>query len=406
MLREHAKRIIESALLAAQPEKTVKQAIQGHLFPGDIILVAIGKAAWSMAKTAWDSLGDQIQRGIVITKYGHSHGPIGCLDIWEAGHPTPDENTYSASRSALEMVSGLQATDTVLFLVSGGGSALFEVPLVSGETLQSVNEQLLGCGADIVQINTVRKRLSAVKGGRFAKACAPAHVFNVILSDVVGDRVDMIASGPACPDSSTCAQAKEIVDQYGLNITAETETLLAQETPKELENVTVTVSGSVRELCRAAAEAAEGLGYRPIILTEALCCQAVQAGKYLADAARSYCGKGKIALIAGGETVVVVTGNGKGGRNQEVALSAAAGLAGMDGVCLFSLGSDGTDGPTDAAGGIVDGTTAQRLSQQGILIEDVLRRNDAYHALARVDGLIFTGPTGTNVNDVAVVLLG
>lgn len=388
------------------PDAAVVRALEGASFPGRIILVAAGKAAWQMAKAAHDCLGDRIDGGIVITKYGHVKGPVGNLVCREAGHPVPDENSFSATLEALDMVSGLTESDTVLFLLSGGGSALFEKPLLPGEELQDITQQLLACSADIVEINTVRKRLSAVKGGRFAQACAPARVYSVVLSDIVGDPLDMIASGPAYPDSSTCAQALAVAKKYGLNLSQTAWELLARETPKELKHVTTYVTGSVRELCAAAAEAARDLGYEARILTTELTCEAKTAGQKLAAMAREQYGCGeKLALIAGGETVVKLTGTGLGGRNQELALSAAAGIEGMEKMCIFSVGSDGTDGPTEAAGGYVDGMTAQRLRELGIAIEDVLQNNDAYHALEKTGGLIMTGPTGTNVNDVAVLLM-
>jgi hydroxypyruvate reductase len=301
----------------------------------------------------------------------------------------------------------LKAEDTVLFLLSGGGSALFEKPLVPGPVLQDVTGQLLACGADIVEINTIRKRLSGVKGGRFALACAPAHVFSIVLSDILGDPLDMIASGPAVPDTSTCKQAIAIAKKYDLKLDEATWALLAQETPKALDNVTTQINGSVRELCRAAADAAQQMGYEPIILTDQLTCQAKEAGSFLASILKTHngCGK-KMAFIAGGETVVHLTGKGKGGRNQELALAAATGIAGIPGAAVFSVGSDGTDGPTDAAGGYTDYETNAALEAQGLNVFDVLRNNDAYNALKAVGGLVITGPTGTNVNDVAVALLG
>lgn len=344
---------------------------------------------------------------MVVTKYGHVKEPIAGLRCYEGGHPVPDENSFRGTRAVLELTSNLTAEDTVLFLLSGGGSALFEVPLISGEELRDITGQLLACGADIVEMNTVRKRLSAVKGGRFAQLCAPARVFSVVLSDVLGDPPHMIASGPACPDPSTCAQAQAIVKKYGLRLSKEAGRLLRRETPKVLDNVSFQVVGSVRELCRAAAGACQELGYEPMILTDQLCCQAREAGSFLASVARSHAGEGRpLTFLAGGETVVRLTGQGKGGRNQELALSAAAGIDGLENVAIFSLGSDGTDGPTDAAGGIVDGQTAQLLAERGISIHKALEDNDSYHALAEVSGLIVTGPTGTNVNDVAVVLIG
>lgn len=360
-----------------------------------------------MAYAARQCLGEQVKAGVVVTKYGHVKEPIAGLRCYEGGHPVPDENSFRGTRAVLELTSNLTAEDTVLFLLSGGGSALFEVPLISGEELRDITGQLLACGADIVEMNTVRKRLSAVKGGRFAQLCAPARVFSVVLSDVLGDPPHMIASGPACPDPSTCAQAQAIVKKYGLRLSKEAGRLLRRETPKVLDNVSFQVVGSVRELCRAAAEACRELGYEPMILTDQLCCQAREAGSFLASVARSHAGEGRpLAFLAGGETVVRLTGQGKGGRNQELALSAAAGIDGLENVAIFSLGSDGTDGPTDAAGGIVDGQTAQLLAERGISIHKALEDNDSYHALAEVSGLIVTGPTGTNVNDVAVVLIG
>lgn len=403
-LRSDAQTIISASIRAVQPDAAVWRALHGRDFPGRVVLAAAGKAAWQMAKAARDCLGDRISAGVVVTKYGHVPGPIPGVTCCEAGHPVPDENSFRGAQAVLDLVSGLTEQDTVIFLLSGGGSALFEKPLIPGEELQDVTNQLLSSGADIVEMNTIRKRLSAVKGGRFAQLCAPAKVFAIVLSDILGDPLDMIASGPACADRSTCEQALAIAEKYRLRLTPQAKELLARETPKELDNVETRITGSVRELCAAAASAARELGYEPVILTDQLCCQAREAGSFLASIARSHQGK-KLAFLAGGETVVKLTGTGKGGRNQELALSAAAGIDGLDGVLVFSLGSDGTDGPTDAAGGMVDGQTAALLRDQGLSIHQVLENNDAYHALERVDGLIFTGPTGTNVNDVAVVLI-
>lgn len=406
-LRSDAQTIIAAALQAVQPDAAVRRALQGRSFPGRVVLAAAGKAAWQMAKAARDCLGDRIDAGVVVTKYGHVPGEIPGCRCYEGGHPVPDENSFRGTQAVLDLVSGLTEEDTVLFLLSGGGSALFEKPLLPGDELQDITAQLLSSGADIVEMNTIRKRLSGVKGGRFAQLCAPARVFSIVLSDILGDPLDMIASGPACADRSTCTQAQEIVKKYGLRLSPQARELLTRETPKELDNVDTQITGSVRELCEAAARAAQTLGYAPAVLTDQLCCQAREAGSFLASVARTHQGQGKkLAFLAGGETVVKLTGSGKGGRNQELALSAAQGIDGLDNVLVFSLGSDGTDGPTDAAGGIVDGETASRLREQGLSIHQVLADNDAYHALVRAEGLILTGPTGTNVNDVAVVLIG
>ena len=406
ILRSHADAIVAASIRAVQPDEAVSRALAGQNFPGRVVLVAAGKAAWQMAKAAYDVMGNRIDSGVVVTKYDHVMGPIGNFICCEAGHPVPDENSFAGTQKALDLVSDLTEEDTVLFLLSGGGSALFEKPLVPGPVLQDITGQLLACGADIVEINTIRKRLSAVKGGRFAEVCAPAHVFSIVLSDILGDPLDMIASGPAVPDTSTCQQAVAIAEKYGLKLTAEAEALLHQETPKELNNVTTQINGSVRELCVAAAKVARELGYEPVMLTDQLVCQAKEAGSFLASVLKTHAGSGrKMAFIAGGETVVHLTGKGKGGRNQELALAAAVGIDGISGAAVFSVGSDGTDGPTDAAGGYVDYQTASELKAQGIAIYNVLQDNDAYHALQKTGGLIITGPTGTNVNDVAVALL-
>lgn len=406
-IKEDAEKIIKQALQSCLPDKAVRRALKGKEFGnGKIVLVAIGKAAWQMAKCGAEYLGDRLSAGIVITKYGHNKGRIEHCTIVEAGHPVPDENSFVGTRQAIKLVENLRQEDTVIFLISGGGSALFENPLISPEELSDLTNQLLNCGANIVEMNTIRKRISAVKGGKFAKICEPAKVYAVVLSDILGDPLDMIASGPACSDSSTCEQALEIIDKYQISISEKILQLLKIETPKFLNNVETVVTGSVKELCRAAAKTCEELGYKTTILTDQLECQAREAGSMMASIARTYKDSNKpIAFIAGGETVVKVKGNGKGGRNQELALAAAEGIDGLENVVVFAVGSDGTDGPTDAAGGIVDGLTARKLRSLGIDIHNVLERNDAYSSLKQVDGLIFTGPTGTNVNDIACVLV-
>lgn len=404
---QDAQEIMRAALTAALPDTAVKKALL-ELPPvkGRLILVAAGKAAWQMAAAAAQELGDRIDGGIVITKHDHAQGSIGNLLIREAGHPVPDADSYSATQEAIDLVSELSADDLVLFLLSGGGSALFEKPLIPVEEMDSITRQLLACGADIVEINTLRKRLSAVKGGKFARLCAPARVFSVVLSDILGDPLDMIASGPAYPDSSTAAQAKAVVEKYALTLSDEACALLEVETPKQLDNVETRVTGSVRQLCAAAEETSRALGYEPITLTASLCCEAREAGSFLASIAQFHAKEGRsLAFLAGGETVVHLTGKGLGGRNQEIALSAAKGIDGIPECVVFSLGSDGTDGPTPAAGGIVTGESAAQLRAKGISIDRVLAENDAYHALEAIDALLVTGPTGTNVNDLSVLLL-
>ena len=406
VLRSHADQIVKEAIAAVQPDAAVQRALKKMVFRGRVLLVAAGKAAWQMAKAASDALGDRIEKGVVVTKYEHVMGPIANFDCFEAGHPVPDENSFKGTQAALDLVADLSDQDTVLFLLSGGGSALFEKPLVPAEELQDITGQLLACGADITEINTIRKRLSAVKGGRFAQFVWPAKVEAVILSDILGDPLDMIASGPACPDSSTAEDALRIAKKYDLKMSDAARALLSIETPKILNNVRSQINGSVRELCAAAEKTCSALGYTPILLTDQLCCQAKEAGSFLASILKTHADeKRSIAYIAGGETVVKLVGKGLGGRNQELALAAAAGIAGLPNAAVFSVGSDGTDGPTDAAGGYADGDTVKELAANGLTVDAVLGNNDAYHALQKTGGLIMTGPTGTNVNDVAVALL-
>ena len=405
VLRADANAIISASIEAVKPDEAVQRALQSFRpGKGKQLLVATGKAAWQMAAAAVRCLG-QVDGGVVVTKYDHVKGDIPGVVCCEGGHPVPDEGSFAGTRKALELVRDLTEEDTVIFLLSGGGSALFEDPLVDPEELQGITRQLLACGADIVEMNTIRKRLSGVKGGRFAQLCAPAQVFSIVLSDILGDPLDMIASGPAYPDSTTCEQALSIAKKYDLQLSQRAWELLAQETPKELTNVTTQITGSVRELCAAAAKKCEEMGYTPVLLTDQLCCEARHAGSFLASIASTHKDTDKpLAYLAGGETVVRLTGKGMGGRNQELALAAAPGIDGLN-AAVFSVGSDGTDGPTDAAGGYVDGETMASFREQGVDVFAVLQNNDAYHALEKTDGLIFTGATGTNVNDVAVLLI-
>ena len=407
-LRRDAEKIVREAIAAVLPERAVREALAKARLTGRVVPVAVGKAAWRMAAAAKAELGPRLRRGVVITKDGHSGGPIEGFDIFEAGHPVPDERTLTATRAAIDAVKGLSAGDTVLFLLSGGGSALFESPLIPFDEYRDVCDQLLRCGADIISVNTIRKRLSAVKGGGFAALCRPASVVAVVLSDVLGDRPDMIASGPVSEDLSTPVEALDVVRRYGLRLSGQALALLGREMPRDLTNVTVEVTGSVRALCRAAARTCEELGYAAEIMTDEMACEAREAGALLGAIARTRAvgettGK-KRALIFGGETVVHCTGRGKGGRCQELALAASRVISGVRGAAVFAFGSDGTDGPTDAAGGYADGHTAAAIEQAGLSAADRLADNDAYTALSACGGLIVTGPTGTNVNDCAVIL--
>lgn len=414
-VREIAESVVRSAIESVLPERAVKEALTAGPLrsSGTIVLIAIGKAAWRMANAAYELTGHRISRGCVITKDGHSKGAIGNLTIFEAAHPVPEERNAEATRHALSLVSGLTENDTVLFLVSGGGSALFELPRdgVSLADIADMTSRLLACGADIVEINTLRKRVSSVKGGRFAQACMPAWVRCVILSDVLGDRPDSIASGPACPDLSTCTDALEIVRRYGLELPSQIMEGLKNETPKALSNTEMQITGSVSVLCDSARRLLIDKGFDTTLLTTTLDCEAASAGAFFAALAREAVrGRAErtrpLAFVAGGETVVKLKGRGKGGRCQEMALSAALGIGDLEDVAFAAVGSDGTDGPTDAAGGIVDGQTVRRIKKKGMKAQDLLDDNDAYHALSASGDLIITGPTGTNVNDLLLLLIG
>ena len=404
-LRRDLETIARSAIGAVKPDEAVRRALESVTLTGKVYLVAVGKAGWQMAAAAVKYLEKPVHRGIVVTKYGHVMGRIPGVACYEAGHPVPDGGSFRGAQAVLDMTGGLSPEDTVLFMLSGGGSALFEKPLVEPEVLQQVTRILLAGGAGIREINTIRKRLSAVKGGRFALHCAPARVEAIVLSDVLGDPVDMIASGPAAADPATREQAKAIARKYGLEALPGVAACLEEETPKTVPNVHTQIIGSVRQLCRAAEKAAAELGYECVFLTDCLDGEAADTGRLLAEELRKYAGSGrKTALLAGGETVVHVRGRGLGGRNQELALAAAEVLAGLPNAALISVGSDGTDGPTDAAGGYADGDTLRELREKGLDIRAYLADNDAYHALGAVGNLIFTGPTGTNVNDVMIGL--
>lgn len=412
-LQRDAHAIIKRSIHAVLPDTAVQKALEDLEIKRPAHVIAIGKAAWKMASAASGILGNRLRSGVVITKYGHSEGSIPGIEIIEAGHPVPDENGVRAARRVLEAADGLSEDDLVVFLVSGGGSALFEMPL-PGVTLGDIAEvtrRLLACGADIVELNTIRKHLSAVKGGRFAQRCAPARVLSIVLSDVLGDPLDSIASGPAYPDSTTSADALKILKRYGIKIPESVRDALLLETPKALDNVETRITGNVNALCHSAMAAARDLGYAPLLLTTTLDCEARDAGALLAAVARQVKSSGEpvkppCAVILGGETVVHLEGKGRGGRNQELALSASRGIDGLKNTLIFSVGSDGTDGPTDAAGGMVTGAFCSECRRLGLSVDAGLDDNDAYTLLEAAGGLIVTGPTGTNVNDLTVLLCG
>lgn len=416
-IKQDALSIIRASIDAVLPEAAVQAAFKDRAITKDVTVIAIGKAAWRMAYASHLALGEKIRRGLIITKYGHSQGALPNFEIIEAGHPIPDENSVLGAEKALDMVSATDPeVDIILFLVSGGGSALFELPQLGLKLseIKEITDRLLSRGANITEMNTVRKHLSRVKGGRFAEACGQTELFAVVLSDVIGDPLDVIASGPAFPDPSTSAEAFEVLDKFGIAYNAKVKAAIERETPKSLGYCESVITGSVTTLCDAAATACEALGYPPLILSAEMTGEASELGQTLAAFAREILlgksGRYKLsppcALIAGGETIVHLRGKGKGGRNQETALSAAFGIEDLEHVVIFSVGSDGTDGPTDAAGGLVDGKTLSRIRSAGFDPKQLLAENDSYHALEVSGDLVMTGPTGTNVNDLMVVLIG
>ena len=407
MLKSDAEKIYKKAILENMPNEAVKNALARADFgSGKVVLVSVGKAGWEMAKTAYEMLGERINSGVVITKHDHSKGELGNIEIYEAGHPVVDENGISATKRALEVTKDLNENDTVLFLVSGGGSALFESVSCPLEKMQSLTKKLLECGANINEINAIRKHISDVKGGKFATHVYPAKVFAVVLSDVVGNDLSTIASGPACADTTTVEYCSDIVKRYGIVLDSELEALIKRETPKEIANATHVVSGSVSELCISAKKEAERLGYCAEIICDTVttdACVLSEKIKSLVDGNENT--TEKRAYVFGGEITIKIKGNGKGGRNQELALLCGEHIKGKSNMAVFCVGSDGTDGPTDAAGGIVLGDTYEKIAKSGKSAEEYLNNNDSYNALAKCDGLVFTGATGTNVNDLYVLLI-
>ena len=406
-LKNDAAKIIRESISSALPGRNVRELLfQADVGQGTLVVIAVGKAGYKMAEAAYDVLRDRITEGLVVTKEGCETGELPGFRIIIAGHPYPNQASFDAADAAIEMVKDLSAKDHVLFLLSGGASSLFEKPMISEESYHFINDKLLASGANINEINTIRKHLSFVKGGRFAKICEPAIVNTIVLSDVIGNDISMVGSGPTVQDRSTGEEAFAIIEKYHIRGPADVIQVLVQETPKTLRNVTLEVIGDIHLLISKAKQCAEMLGYQAVVLTDSLDCEAKEAGRFLASIARTFSPlKESIAFIAGGETTVHIQGNGLGGRNQEMALSCARGIAGLENVLFFSVGSDGSDGPTDAAGGIVDGHTAERIRKCGMDPYKMLENNDSYNALKAAGALVMTGGTGTNVNDLSVLLI-
>jgi hydroxypyruvate reductase len=426
LLRRHALSIFQAAVQAADPRRTVKAALQSIDVSRyrRIFVVGAGKASAAMAQAAEQVLGRRIHGGWINTKDGHL-APLKRITLHEASHPVPDARGVEGARRIAEIAQQAEEGDLVLCLISGGASALLPLPVepVTLEEKQATTRLLLACGATIHEINAVRKHLSAIKGGRLARLAQPAHVVALLLSDVVGDPLDVIGSGPAAPDTSTFATAWAVIEKYDLQrkIPASARRLLEaglagriEETPKpgdpcflHTRNVIV---GSNRLAVDAAARKARELGYRPLVLSTMIEGETRDIAGMHAAIAREIVATGRpvrppAAVISGGETTVTLRGKGLGGRNQEFALAAAIALEGVPGVLAFSAGTDGTDGPTDAAGAMADGMTLSRAAPLGLDARRALADNDSYHFFQPLGDLVMTGPTGTNVMDVRLMLV-
>lgn len=393
-----------------------------------LYVVSFGKAAYPMTKAVSDSVDDILTAGIMITKYGHvPQSDLSTkIEVFEAAHPVPDHEGVAATARVIALLEKADRETLVVCLISGGGSALLVAPHkdITLSEKQEITQMLLKAGANIQEMNTVRKHLSRIKGGKLAEIAYPAYVFSLILSDVIGDPLDVIASGPTSPDQSTFQDALRVVRHYNLEdrIPEKARSILIRgasgeipETPKNgdpaFERVKNVIVGSNKKAIEAARKEAEARGYETIVLSEELQGESRDAARWLAGKAINARNDLKrqsdrrVCLIAGGETTVTVRGNGLGGRNTELALAFAEEIRGIEGIMLLSAGTDGTDGPTDAAGAIVDGKTVERAEAAGIRSEEFLRNNDSYNFFKAAGGLFITGPTGTNVMDLQIILL-
>ena len=437
-LHADARRIFAAGVAAVDPVAAVQRAVirQDETLRVDgvaydlrryahIYVVGGGKAGATMAQGLETVLGEQLTGGSVTVKYGHLV-PVARVTIQEAGHPIPDAAGVRGAEAIMQLARLAGADDLIFCLLSGGGSALLPAPS-SDITLaekQQVTSLLLACGASIDEINTIRKHISRLKGGQLSRLVAPATLITLVLSDVVGDRLDAIASGPTVPDPTTYEDCLEIINRYDLlqHLPASVRTHLQcgqaeayPETPKAADPAfthgQTVIVGSNRVALQAARETARSLGYEPLILSSCIEGETRDIARMHAAIVREIRQSGEprappACVISGGETTVTVRGDGKGGRNQEFVLAAALDIAGLERVVVLSGGTDGTDGPTEAAGAMADGQTVARAQSLGLQPEVFLRRNDAYHLFEALDDLLITGPTGTNVMDIHLLLIG
>jgi glycerate 2-kinase len=428
---------LENTLNAVDPAKLLKSKVtlQRHTLRAgtylfdlrrfrNVYVLGGGKASGSMAQALEEILGKRITAGFVNVPYGDKH-KINLIKLHEASHPVPDEAGVTGTRQMLAFAEEADEGDLIITLISGGGSSLMLLPRdgVSLQDKRDLTERLLKSGAKIGEINTVRKHVSGFKGGWLAKKAYPTTILNLVLSDVVDDSLESIASGPTVPDSTTFAEARRILQKYGLweNASSSIRSLISSgeegdvpETPKlgdaAFKKVYSVILGNSRSAALAAFEYLRSLGLNALLLTSALEGEASTVGTVIASIAKEVSKSGnpvqKLAgLVACGETVVKVRGKGTGGRNQELALSAALKIQGIEGAVIASLSTDGVDGPTDAAGAIVDGKTIERAMRLGLNPEDCLAENNSYGFFSKLGDLIVTGPTGTNVNDISLIII-
>lgn len=402
-LKADALKIALAAIKASLPYENTKKLLSGLNIKDGVTVIAVGKAAVPMAKAAEEVLGNNIKTGLLVTKYDHAADFHSLhFEIIEAAHPVSDENSVRAAERAIEIAEGLTASDTAVFLVSGGGSALMEKSKISDEVQRDITKKLLSRGADIEKINAVRKRLSLVKGGQLAAACYPARVITLALSDVLSNDKGTIASGLTVKDDTSNGNLKDIVRRYLFDVPEEILSVLYKNESTKINNGGYYFVGDKSSLLCGAEKKAAELGYTPVVMDKDLTGEAKERAKEIA--ARAENAAEKTAYIYAGETTVTLNGTGKGGRNQEMALSAAIELREKKSIGFISVGSDGTDGPTDAAGGYADGETYGRMTAAGLSPEEELRNNNSYYALKAAGDLIITGATGTNVNDITVLL--
>jgi glycerate 2-kinase len=426
-MEDQLREILSAGLAAADPKDAVLRSVRlegdtilagGERFEADrVFVLAAGKAAGAMARAAEELLGERLAGGLVVTKDGHAPGPENLETIF-AAHPEPDERGVEAARRAEELAGSLGEKDLLLALISGGASALLADPApdIGLEDMKRLTGALLRSGADIGEINAVRKHISVLKGGGLVSLAAPAPTLALLLSDVVGDDISAIASGLTAPDPTTLEEARRVLERYGIEPPESVAGHLsnADETPKPgdevFEKVANVVCGGGRHAAEAAAEKSRELGYEPLILSTTVTGDARGIASFYAAVIREVLQSGNpapapCAIVSGGEATVTVRGEGAGGPSQEFALALAVDLDGVEGWAALAADTDGGDGPTDAAGGLVTGAAAGRIRESGIDPEEALENNDAYAALEGGGALLVTGPTGTNVNDLRVALV-